>query len=131
MDFRRAIPAAKPAEKRRHVPVTTQDVQILEIANQLLSSETFWNRVDTRRCLPQATKLSLFCALRQACIQVLGSFHHRGTALQEVRFVIDERGKDYEHRLMGFNNDPSTSFQDVKAVLSAAADRLRRSLTAP
>ena len=108
--------------------MTTQDVQILEIANRLLSSETLWNRADTRKCLPQATQLSLFCALHQACIQVLGSFDHRRAALQEVRSVIDERGKGYEHRLMGFNNDPSTTFLDVKAVLRAATDRVRRRL---
>ncbi len=107
-------------------PVPAQDVQILEIANRLLSGETLWNRADTRRCPSRATQLSLFCALRQACIQVLGRYDHRRAALQEVRFVIDERGKDYEHRLMGFNNDPSTSFQDVKAVLRAATDRVRR-----
>lgn len=108
--------------------MTTEDVQILEIANELLSSEALWNRADTRRCLPQATQLSLFCALHMACIEVLGGYDHRRAALQEVRFVIDERGKDYEHRLMGFNNDPSTSFAAIKAVLWAATDRVRRRL---
>ena len=104
--------------ERHDPPVTTQDVQILGIASQLLSSETVWNRADDRRCLPHSTQLSLFwCAAPTPGFQVLGWYDHRRAALQEVRSVIDERGKDYEHRLMGFNNDPSTSLQDVKAVL--------------
>jgi hypothetical protein len=106
------------------------DLQILQIANELLSTETVWNRADTRTCLPKATEFSLFCALHQASIQVLGRYDHRRAALEEVRLIIDGRGKDYEHRLMGFNNDPSTSFPDVKAVLRAATDRVRDGLNA-
>ena len=110
--------------ERHDLPVTTEDVRILEAADQLPCSETVWNRVDTRRCPPQATYLSLFCALHQACIQVLGRYDHRRAALQHLRVVIDERGQDYEHRLMGFNNDPATSFLDVNAVLRTATDRV-------
>jgi hypothetical protein len=115
-------------DDRHDLPVTTQDVQILELADQLLSSEAIWNRADTRECPAGEPQLSLFCALQQACIQVLGRYEHRRVALQEVRFVIDERGKEYDHRLMGFNNDPSTKFSDVKAVLHAATDRVRKRL---
>ena len=111
--------------------VTSKDLQILELAKRSLSEETRWNRADTRTCLPGAAQLSLFCALHEACIEVLGSYDHRRAALQEVRHVIDERGKDYEHRLMGFNNDPLTSFQDVQSVLRAATDRIRGRLTSP
>jgi hypothetical protein len=105
-----------------------QDVQILELADQLLVSEAIWNRADTRECPEGETRLSLFCALQRASIRVLGHFEHRRVALQEVRFVIDERGKEYDHRLMGFNNDPSIKFSDVKAVLHAATERVRKRL---
>ena len=111
--------------------MTNEDIQILELASSLLSDETRWNRADTRICMSDAPQLSLFCALHEACIQVLGTYDHRRAALQEVRLVIDERGKDYEHRLMGFNNDPSTSFQYVDAVLQAATDRIRGRLVPP
>jgi hypothetical protein len=56
---------------------------------------------------------------------VPGRYDHRRAALQEVRFVIKERRKDYEHRLMGFNNDASTSFSDIKRVLSSAMVRVQ------
>jgi len=36
--------------------------------------------------------------------------------MQEARFVIDEDlapNNHYDHRLMGYNNDPHTTFADV------------------
>jgi len=33
---------------------------------------------------------SLYCALEKATIEVTGNFQHRGAAMQESRFVIDE-----------------------------------------
>jgi len=52
-------------------------------------------------------------------VQVSGKSEHRGAALQEARFVIDEIAGDrnYEHRLMNYNNDPTTTFVDVQEVL--------------
>ena len=125
----RATPLPVGDDADRHdLPATRQDIQILELADQLLSSPTVWNRSDTRECPPGATRISLFCALQKASVQVLGVYEHRRVALQEVRFLVDARGKDYPHRLMGFNNDPSTSFSDVKAVLRAALERVQKRL---
>ncbi|MGN6512544.1 MAG: hypothetical protein ACTHKZ_03095 [Lysobacteraceae bacterium] len=46
-------------------------------------------------------------------------------ALQEVRFAIEDvAGRDFEHRLMDFNNLPETSFQDVKRVIAIARERV-------
>src|SRR5438270_9140624 len=41
------------------------------------------------------------------------------TILTEARFVIDEiaANRNYEHRLMGYNNDPTTTFADTQDVL--------------
>ena len=54
-----------------------------------------------------------------ATIEVSGNAEHRGAALQEARFVIDEISADrnYEHRLMNYNNDPTTTFEDIQEVL--------------
>jgi hypothetical protein len=54
-----------------------------------------------------------------ATVEVDGKAEHRGAALQEARFVIDEiaRDRNYEHRLMNYNNDPTTSFSDIQEVL--------------
>jgi len=120
-------PAQGPTsgEESHDLPVTAQDVRILQRADAILSSENVWNRADTRECPDSATTFSLFCALQKSSIEVLGRYDHRRAALQEVRFVIEERRKDYEHRLMGFNNDASTSFSDIKRVLNSATARVQ------
>jgi hypothetical protein len=116
----------RPDYEQRNRPVTREDLLILERADALLGDETKWNRHDTRDCPPQAAQLSLFCALQAASIEVLGSYDHRRTALQEVRFAIEDftHGREFEHRMMDFNNLPETGFGDVKQVLATARQRV-------
>jgi hypothetical protein len=47
-----------------------------------------------------------------------------------VRFVVEEvtHGRQFEGRLMGFNNLPETRFEDVKYVLRTARERVRKRL---
>lgn len=122
----------KPVSEQRDQPVTKEDLQILRRADKILSSEAVWNRKDTRVCKPEDKTWSLFCALQKASIEVLGSYDHRRVALQEVRFVIEEvaKGKEFEHRLMGYNNLPSTQFKDIKKVLKMATERVAARLKA-
>ena len=100
-------------------PVTMADLQIVKRAREILNSETKWNRADNRVCPAEAKNVSLYCALQMATVEVGGKAEHRGAALQEARFVIDEIAADrkYEHRLMNYNNDPTTTFADVQEVL--------------
>ncbi len=35
-------------------------------------------------------------------------------------------GKSYEHRLIGFNNDPATKFRDVSQILRETIARLKK-----
>jgi hypothetical protein len=111
-------------------PVSAEDLQILDKANALLSDEAHWNRDDTRECPPNEVKLSLFCALHKACIDVLGHYEHRRAALQEVRFAVEEatKGRDFQHRLMDFNNLPETRFEDIKHVLAQARAKVSERL---
>jgi hypothetical protein len=113
-------------------PVTTDDLRILEKADGLLKDESAWNRNDDRVCDDdRATgKFSLFCALETASTEVLGEYDHRRAALQEVRFVVEE-GREFEHRLMDFNNLPETRFDDVKQVLRTSAQRVAARLKQP
>ncbi len=108
--------------------VTAQDVEILERARELLVDDTHWNRQDERECADDETanRRSLFCALHAASVEILGSYDHRRVALQEVRFAIMEVAPDqeFEHRLMDFNNLPSTSLNDVHEVLRIAKQRV-------
>jgi hypothetical protein len=122
-----------PEAESRSQPVTSEDVRILQRANQILSSPAVWNRHDTRTCKPADRTWSLFCALEQASLDVLGEYRHREVALQEVRFAIVDatNGRRFEHRLMDYNNLASTSFEDVKAVLKVATDRVSARLPAP
>lgn len=106
------------------------DLAIVQRADAMLESETTWNRADTRECPPEEAKLSLFCALYKASIEVGGSYQHRRTALQEVRFAIEDktRGRAYQHRLSDFNNDQATTLADIRAVLAAARLQIERRL---
>ena len=101
-------------------PVTTADLQIVKRAREILDSPSKWNRADNRECPASARTFSLYCALETATVEVGGKAEHRGAALQETRFVIDEiaAGRNYEHRLMGYNNDPTTTFADIQEVFS-------------
>lgn len=98
-------------------PVSKSDVKIVKKAREILNSPEKWNRADNRECPDSETTFSLYCALEKATREVTGDFAHRGAAMQEARFVIDEDlapGNDYHHRLMNYNNDPHTTFADVQ-----------------
>lgn len=112
-------------------PITKVDLQIVKRAREILDSPPKWNRADNRECPAGARTFSLYCALQMATNEVSGKSDHRGAALQEARFVIDEIAADrnYNHRLMDYNNDPTTTFADIQEVFriteSLIALRLR------
>jgi hypothetical protein len=112
-------------------PVTRADLQIVQRARKILDSPAKWNRKDTRECPAGEKTFSLYCALEEATKQVSGDFKHRGAAMQEARFVIDEiapnRGK-YNHRLMGYNNDPTTTWADVQRFFKLLEARVGKRL---
>jgi hypothetical protein len=111
--------------------VTKADVQIVQRASEILSSESKWNRSDTRKCLPDARTYSLYCALQKATGEVTGKFDHRGAAMQEARFVIDDiapNAKNYNHRLMDYNNDSTTTFPDVQKFFGLLQGRISKRL---
>src|SRR5262249_40687993 len=111
-------------------PVTKVDIKIVQRAREILSSPAKWNRADTRVCPPEAKTFSLYCGLEKATNEISGNFKHHGAAMQEARFVIDEvvasNRKNYKHRLMGYNNDPSTTFADIQTVLRLMEERVTK-----
>jgi len=112
-------------------PVSKADVQIVKRAREILDSPSKWNRADNRVCPAGAKKFSLYCALEKATDEVSGNFQHRGAAMQEARFVIDEiapHARSYEHRLMGYNNDPTTKFADIQKVFDLLEARIVKRL---
>jgi hypothetical protein len=107
--------------------VTKVDLKIAQRAQEILNSPAKWNRADNRVCPEDAKTFSLYCALEAATKQVTGSFEHRGAAMQEARFVIDDiapNAKNYHHRLMDYNNDPTTTFADVQRFFKLLEERI-------
>ncbi|HTY82791.1 MAG TPA: hypothetical protein VMB19_01165 [Silvibacterium sp.] len=114
-------------------PVTQADIRIVQRAQEILDSPSKWNRADTRVCPAQAKTFSLYCALEKATYDVTGKFAHRGAAMQEARFVIDEiapNAKNYHHRLKDYNNDPKTTFADVQTFFRKLRERVAARLKA-
>lgn len=113
-----AVQPAVTDDSNVRPPVTKADLEIIARARKILDSPVKWNRADDRECLAGAKTFSLYCALQTATVEVGGKADHRGAALQEMRFVIDEIAADrnYDHRLMRYNNDPTTTFADIQEV---------------
>lgn len=112
-------------------PVSQSDIRIVQRAREILSSPAKWNRADDRECPATEKTYSLYCALEKATDEVTHSFEHRGAAMQESRFAIDEvlaKGNHYEHRLMDYNNDPKTTFADVQKFFNLIEQRIRKRL---
>jgi hypothetical protein len=120
-----------PDDPEARPPLTADDVKIVQRAREILNAPAKWNRADTRKCPADASTFSLYCALEKATMDTTGDFKHRGAAMQEARFVIDEvapnRSK-YEHRLKDYNNDPTTTFADIQKVLRLTEDRITKRL---
>jgi hypothetical protein len=118
---------AKGGESESRLPVTVADLRIVRQAKQILDSPSKWNRADNRVCPAGAKTFSLYCALEQATKEVSGNFEHRGAAMQESRFVVEDIAPNagyYGHRLMDFNNDPGTTFWDVQKFFYVLEERL-------
>ncbi|MGH9340098.1 MAG: DUF6197 family protein [Acidobacteriota bacterium] len=110
------------------------DVQILIRARSILASSRAWNRKDERICVDdeRTARVSLFCALYLASVEVDGSYLHSRAAMRAVRTVITDiaRARISFHILVDFNNHPDTSFAEVLQVLDAARTRIESAIRA-
>ena len=113
--------------------MSQDDIRIVERARDLLNSPAKWNRADNRQCPAKESTHSLYCALEQATKEISKKFEHRGAAMQQARFVIDDdlaKGNHYHHRLMDYNNDPKTTFADVQRFFALLEQRIQKRLDA-
>ena len=101
------------------------DERILLRASQIVREGAGWNRADNRKC-DDTSRWSIYCAMDRATIEVAGAHDHRRPAMEVVRVLVEERTKDkaYGHRLMGYNNDPKTTLDDVRTLFEEALRRL-------
>lgn len=113
----------------REIAPNLTDRQIVRRAMSILSTPAAWNRAENRNCPANATTWSIYCAMKKATIEVTGGFDHRRPALEIVREIIDERtaGRHYHHRLMDYNNDPTTRLSDVQSLFKEALGRMQNS----
>jgi hypothetical protein len=111
----------------KEIPAGPLDREILQRAAKIIASDSVWNRADNRECSAAATRWSIYCAVEKAEIEVTGGFHHRRPAGELVREIVEERakGRNYNHRLMDYNNDPTTSLEDVRSVFAEALGRVK------
>lgn len=71
----------------------------------------------------------MYCALELATLDVTGAFDHRGNVMDDARQALDvvaPHHPDYDHWLMGYKNDPSTSFADIRKVFQDIEARIGR-----
>ncbi|HTQ15318.1 MAG TPA: hypothetical protein VMH86_15715 [Rhizomicrobium sp.] len=121
-DFTAGREIAFDLDAAREVMPGALDRRIIARAAAILSSEDAWNREDNRVCPAGATAWSIYCAMQKATVELTGAADHRRPAMEAVRAVIDDRsaGRDYNHRLMDYNNDMTTTLSDVKGVFRDA-----------
>jgi hypothetical protein len=103
------------------------DREILVQAAKIISTDAVWNRADNRKCPATATTWSIYCAVEKAQVDVTGGFHHRRPAGELLRQVVDDRTKsrNYNHRMMDYNNDASTTLADVRSLFAEAIARIK------
>jgi hypothetical protein len=113
-------------------PARPVDLEILELARSLLANPENWHKTDDRKCEDDIdnNKWSLFCALKHASIEKTKEYNHHNTALQAVRFTIDEikPNHGFEHSLMDYNNLPATTHGDILRVLKQAIKKIKKEL---
>lgn len=113
-------------------PARKVDLEILELAQRLLADPRNWHKKDKRKCNNDIknNRWSLFCALKYASITKMGEYNHHNTAMQTVRFVIDDLipNHGFNHTLMDYNNAQTTTHRDILNVLTLAEDRINKEI---
>jgi hypothetical protein len=96
-------------------------------AMNILSSDSVWNRADNRHCPVTATKWPFTARAERTQIDVASGFHHRRPAGELVRETVDERAKarNYNHCMMDYNNDPTTTLGNVRSLFAEALARMK------
>ena len=102
------------------------DIEILNLALSKLNNGSNWNRADNRNCADDSQLLSLYCALTYATTQLMGKPYHRQPAIQVIREIIGARWPERfsDHRLMDFNNNQASDFNDINILFREAQDTI-------
>ncbi len=118
-----------PDYEKRTIRVSQVDLDILKRADSFLFDENSWRKESVTNC-SLSEKLDLYCALEKASIEIMGKYVHRQPALQEIRFTIDDyyRERWKKHRLIDFNENKDTNFEEIKFVLDQTITTVKKKL---
>ena len=117
--------AGAPASPK--TPVTAADLRIAQRAADLVDAPEKWNHNDSGDCPAAPKTFSLYCALDKASSEVSGKEDDRSAVMQEARVVADLLApKRYGARLVDYNNDPATTFEDMRVFFRVLQNRLTR-----
>ena len=101
-------------------------------SEQLLTDPAHWHKKDDRQCDDdiESQQWSLFCALKYTSIEKMGEYNHHNTAMQTVRFAIDDLipNHGFDHTLMDYNNVRTTKHEDILRVLKMAEERIKKEI---
>ncbi len=106
-----------------HLRVSRTDFDIVERAAQLFAEQDGRNLNGDRNCDDDkdGKRVSVFCALYLASIEVAGVYRHRRPAMQKVRDVLRQRFPgEYAHILRDINNRTDIADEDIAAALATA-----------
>jgi hypothetical protein len=110
------------------------DLQILKRAYALLSDNSKWNKNEDWNCDDDISskKYSLFCAIRTASQEVVGTWED-DPFRPATRLLIMTIKKYENRRVVGslfqdWNNHPDTTFEEVKQVLNEAINEVSKQL---
>lgn len=110
---------------------TAEDLRIIDRAIELLSAPNAWNPQDeSGACDPEATALSIRCALVQASKEVTGRTpqgrRNVPPALLDLVFTLiaQSQGQVQGNTMVAFNNDPQTSAEDMIEILQKVRERI-------
>jgi hypothetical protein len=121
------------------LPPSHLDAEILRLTRAYLSDPSHWNPADSTdmdaapkrgefACRPTVAR-SMFCALYLSSVAVAGDYAHFRPAMNAVRQAINAAStRRLRHPLVDFNNEPTTTLNDVQGVLDAALKRIQSQL---
>lgn len=111
-------------------PPTRDDLEILTRAEEILWDEGVWDRSASKRCRPGAKTWTLFCAMRDATVEVTGEFHPKQPAVVILENVIQEvfREMAFDDPIVDYNTYEDAILVEMHRLLGQAQAQVRREL---
>ena len=111
-----------------YFPVSKTDISIVARARQILTEQDRRNLDGDRNCDDdvESERVSIFCALYVASLEIDGIYRHRRPAMQAVRDTLWSRFPgEYVHTLRDINNNAEISDVELVEALDSAHSKLQ------